>query len=452
MNAKYYPEKHQPIYGRHLGIGDATVKDSTYRRGPFATARVGALAAAAGITVLLSASLALTSCASGVGEPAESSSAAVQTTSMTSAPVSDPTGRIAGADSSANVPAAEVAPTNAPASDTSNAATPPTASDSGTASAGNPPASNANESQPTEEQVAENPYHIVTEDFEFDIPEYWQGKVDWSVDTSSYGMSSVSIYPIVPSLGAMPDYKLAWLDAVPIDSPEANNMGDIETHVAYKLAGSDKVIVLHSTNWGMHYATFFFNNPTYGGSSQEAELIDALVDLSVGGGSYPDPREVARNATDMGSVMSAFDQADIGYMESALVPSLSLAEGGQSAAEETPADDAEAADGDYGESDAGSADEAVPVGDYSFVAPRGGYRGGINVVGDGTATMANASAMSPDVETTVYSLEPTGETSPSGTAMISMVPIDGPGTTTLSLYYDSAQDALIVDGTAFVRV
>ena len=255
MNAKYYPEKHQPIYGRHLGIGDATVKDSTYRRGPFATARVGALAAAAGITVLLSASLALTSCASGVGEPAESSSAAVQTTSMTSAPVSDPTGRIAGADSSANASAADVAPANTPASDTSNAAAPPTASNPGAASA-----------------------------------------------------------------------------------------------------------------------------------------------------------------------------------------------------EEAPAGDAEAAEEDYGESDAGFADEAVPVGDYSFVAPRGGYRGGINVAGDGTATMTNASAMSPDVETTVYSLEPTGETSPSGTAMISMVPIDGPGTTTLSLYYDSAQDALIVDGTAFVRV
>ena len=187
------------------------------------------------------------------------------------------------------------------------------------------------------EQTAENgqsaqneqaDYHIATDDFEFDLPEYWRGKVDYIVATNDEGMASVTVYPIT-ALTANPstasEYRLATIEAVSPDSPAARNMGDYISHVAAKVEGSNKTVVVHSTNWPAERVSFYFNNPNYAGSSQENELTSALVDLITGGTvSEDEARTAAARASSIADTTSLFASADIDFLESNLVPTITV--------------------------------------------------------------------------------------------------------------------------------
>ena len=176
---------------------------------------------------------------------------------------------------------------------------------------------------PSEEQAE---YHIVTDDFEFDIPAYWQGRVDYNVDTNDEGKSRVVVYPIsglTQDPGTAASYRLVTIEAVSSDSPAAMNMGDYIGHIAGKVEAGDKTIVVRSTNWPAERLGFFFNNPTYGGSSQEIELMSALVDLSSGGSvSYGDVVSAAGSVSSMGETVSVYQAVDVDYLNESLMPSL----------------------------------------------------------------------------------------------------------------------------------
>lgn len=97
-------------------------------------------------------------------------------------------------------------------------------------------------------------------------------------------------------------------------------------------------------------------------------------------------------------------------------------------------------------------DPGLPAGEFGYVAPRGGYRGSITVNGDGTATIAYAFAMKPESHSTIYEVQLTGESSPAGGSLYSLVPISGDDTDVLSAYYDGSQDAIVVNEMVYVRV
>ena len=169
-------------------------------------------------------------------------------------------------------------------------------------------------------------YRVVTDDFEFDIPEYWRGKVDYFTDFNDAGMSSVTVYPVT-SLSQSPDsvgrYRLVTIEALPSDSPAANNMGDIIGHIAGKVESDDKAVVVRSTNWPAERATFFANNKMYGGSSQEIELMSALVDLISGGSiTYSEARQAGLDAASPGEASMLYQAADVNYLNETLIPTL----------------------------------------------------------------------------------------------------------------------------------
>ena len=72
--------------------------------------------------------------------------------------------------------------------------------------------------------------------------------------------------------------------------------------------------------------------------------------------------------------------------------------------------------------------------------------------GDGTATIAYAFAMKPESHSTIYEVQLTGESSPAGGSLYSLVPISGDDTDVLSAYYDGSQDAIVVNEMVYVRV
>ncbi len=169
-------------------------------------------------------------------------------------------------------------------------------------------------------------YHVVTDDFEFDIPEYWRGKVSYFVKTNNEGMPSVTVYPVT-SLTQDPEtvgkYRLVTIEAVSSDSPVARNAGDYVNHISGRVEAGSKTIVVHSTNWPSERVTFFYNNPSYGGSSQEIELMSALVDLSSGGSiTYGEVKNTAGNIKSIGDISETYARLDIDFLETSLMPTL----------------------------------------------------------------------------------------------------------------------------------
>lgn len=183
---------------------------------------------------------------------------------------------------------------------------------------------NGEAQQASAEEQAE--YHVVTDDFEFDIPEYWRGKVDYLVETNYEGMSSVTVYPVTlltQDPANVGTYRLVTIDAVPSDSPTARNAGDYVNHIAGRVEAGSKTIVVHSTNWPAERISFFYNHPTYGGSSQEIELMSALVDLVSGGSvTYGEVQRAAENITSIEETSRVYSQVDIDYLNSSLMPTL----------------------------------------------------------------------------------------------------------------------------------
>ena len=189
---------------------------------------------------------------------------------------------------------------------------------------GNAGVGNGEEQQAPSGEQSE--YHVVTDDFEFDIPEYWRGKVSYFVKTNNEGMPSVTVYPVTSltqDLETAGKYRLVTIEAVSSDSPAARNAGDYVNHISGRVEAGSKTIVVHSTNWPSERVTFFYNNPYYGGSSQEIELMSALVDLSSGGSiTYGEVKNTAGSIANIGDVSETYARFDIDFLNTSLMPTL----------------------------------------------------------------------------------------------------------------------------------
>lgn len=178
----------------------------------------------------------------------------------------------------------------------------------------------ADEAEPAPAAPAE-PATISTKDFTFTIPAYWEGKVEWKTWEEN-GRACAVVYPKT-SLGYVEGSHLVSLRSA--DPNEPTYGGDYMNHKLKSVEGSGKRIDVLATNWPAYYAEYFFNHPNYGGSSQENELMDALVNLSCGGAaSVSDAREAARNATNPGQASSGYATTEIDYLNTAFVPGVKI--------------------------------------------------------------------------------------------------------------------------------
>lgn len=132
--------------------------------------------------------------------------------------------------------------------------------------------------------------HVATADFEFDLPEYWRGKVEWVEKTTDKGLSQVVIYPIgmgeVDSKGAY-TYPIATVTAQPADFHVTG--GDIGGGLVTYVESPAKKVVVWQTNW-TYLAHEKLNASRYAKQYPDAAL-ETLIDLTTGGRlSYQDCR------------------------------------------------------------------------------------------------------------------------------------------------------------------
>ena len=165
-------------------------------------------------------------------------------------------------------------------------------------------------------------YHVMASGFEFDIPEYWRDRVEWRTNEPGTVMT---LYPIT-SMSAPDDYYLARIELHPSSDPL--NAGDYVTHLAGTVEGPDGRVEVWTKNWPAYYADFWAGNPNYGGSSQELEMIDALLDLSTGGAiTRSEIMDTAACSSDPGDASKNLGALDVDFVEQNLIPSIVFTEG-----------------------------------------------------------------------------------------------------------------------------
>lgn len=236
----------------------------------------------------------------GFGGPASCSSDGGNTTSSassTSAEKLNATDRSAPSDSAADSSADQTAP----ADDASDSAGQAASSEGGANSA----------------DQAASADRIQANGFSFELPDYWKDKVI-CVDTEK----GVAIYPDT-TLGTVEGYELATLELVSNNTPE--NGGDYVTHIAGRVRGDGVRVDVVSRNWAAHYGGEWYRHPNYAGSSQEQELVAALIDLSSGGAcGYGDVRSAAESATNDGDAWSQFSTVDVDFLNETLIPTVMI--------------------------------------------------------------------------------------------------------------------------------
>lgn len=163
-------------------------------------------------------------------------------------------------------------------------------------------------------------FDVVTQDFAFNIPAYWKDRVEWRTWEEN-GYSHAIVYPKV-ALGYTDGYYLVSLDAVSPSTPD--NAGDFIAHKIATVEDAGKRVDIHSKNWPAYYADFFYRNPGYGGSSQEHELINALVDLCCGGKSLPSVYNSASSASSAQEATDPYMGVDTDYLTTAFVPLVAI--------------------------------------------------------------------------------------------------------------------------------
>lgn len=122
--------------------------------------------------------------------------------------------------------------------------------------------------------TAADPNHVETADFEFDIPEYYQDKVEWSAEEVDGSDQMVTVYR-----KGHPDQALFWVWST-TSSEDVEMEGDVGTHVVDYVESDGKYIAVSSTNWA--YMTAYYVTQDVDASYTEEDLR-ALVDLSTGG-------------------------------------------------------------------------------------------------------------------------------------------------------------------------
>ena len=174
---------------------------------------------------------------------------------------------------------------------------------------------------PEEDSWVDPAYHVSTGTFEFDIPEYWRDRVEWIVDESG---TEVTIYPIV-SMDVSDDYYLAKITQHSAD--DMTSAGDYITHLAGSVEGADGRLEVRTKNWPAYYADFWAGNPNYSGSSQELEMVDALLDLSTGGAiTRSEVMDAAVNSSGPGDASKDLGMMDVDFANEYLIPSVAYVE------------------------------------------------------------------------------------------------------------------------------
>ncbi|MDO4891463.1 MAG: hypothetical protein Q3963_08860, partial [Coriobacteriaceae bacterium] len=173
----------------------------------------------------------------------------------------------------------------------------------------------AEEKQSTEEEPSAD--RIYADGFSFELPEYWKGKVvGGKID------GGVALYPDT-AMGCVEGYELVKLTLVSADAPE--NAGDYISHVAGRVRGDGVRVDVASKNWPAFYGGDWYRHPNYAGSSQEQEMVAALIDLSSGGAySYDDVRSAAQNATNDADAYAQFQGIDVDFLNETLIPTVKL--------------------------------------------------------------------------------------------------------------------------------
>ena len=151
--------------------------------------------------------------------------------------------------------------------------------------------------------------HVSTADFEFDLPEYWRGKVEWVERTTDQGYSQVVVYPLgmgeTDSKGGY-TYSILEVTGVPADWPVTG--GDIGGGLVTCAEGSTKKVKVWQTNW-TYFAHEKLNGNRYAKQYPDA-TFETLVDLTTGGRlTYQDCRADANQLAAHEYAASVFDGA-----------------------------------------------------------------------------------------------------------------------------------------------
>lgn len=126
--------------------------------------------------------------------------------------------------------------------------------------------------------------HVVTDDFEFDIPEYWRGKVDVAMESSREGFPRVVLYlKGHTERSDWGDYKyaLATVARKPNTADYANIDGDVGNHRVCHLAEGDVYVDVWTYNWV--WMAWYEQNEKYAAQQTPIDMLATLVDLSTGG-------------------------------------------------------------------------------------------------------------------------------------------------------------------------
>jgi len=126
--------------------------------------------------------------------------------------------------------------------------------------------------------------HVVTDDFEFDIPEYWRGKVDVAMESSREGFPRVVLYlKGHTERSDWGDYKyaLATVARKPNTADYANIDGDVGNHRVCHLAEGDVYADVWTYNWV--WKAWYEQNEKYAAQQTPIDMLATLVDLSTGG-------------------------------------------------------------------------------------------------------------------------------------------------------------------------
>ena len=122
-------------------------------------------------------------------------------------------------------------------------------------------------------------YVVKMDGYEFEIPEYWRGKVELSYGTNGHGYSEVTITP----KGLDPES--AYLVQVGAYPPEATKVGgDYIGHQLYADSDAgDAVVCLHSVNWPVLVCELAAGKNMGSLYTTDPSDLEVLVDLSTGG-------------------------------------------------------------------------------------------------------------------------------------------------------------------------
>lgn len=161
-------------------------------------------------------------------------------------------------------------------------------------------------------------YHIETDYYSFDIPEYWWGKVGWRTETGLEENDTVVVFPL-----GHENVNLMEVSLVVVD-PRIELGGSVVQHTVVRKQGSKGYAVsLWHRNWPF-WCWARANDPQWGGAhledsnsdeikniDEEKLLFEVLVDLQTGG--------------KMTSSMAASSQPDMpccSFAEEAIVPTI----------------------------------------------------------------------------------------------------------------------------------